>query len=145
MNARSLRTRSAVAARAKDYLGTRWRHMGRSTKGLDCVGLVIVLAKEFGFCPPDLEIPPYNREPDGSLMGYFADNMDRAYEPRLATVCVFSYMGSPYHAGIVVDERRRVIVHAFAHEKRVAMGALDSVRDTRKLVAMWDYRGIEDG
>lgn len=47
---------------AMTYLGCPFLHMGRSRTGLDCVGLLILTAREWGINPVDN--PYYGREPN---------------------------------------------------------------------------------
>lgn len=35
-----------IVAAARSWIGVRWRHQGRSRKGVDCAGLVIEIAKD---------------------------------------------------------------------------------------------------
>lgn len=41
-------TQQDVVQTARDWLGVRWQHQGRSRSGVDCVGLVIRVAHECG-------------------------------------------------------------------------------------------------
>jgi cell wall-associated NlpC family hydrolase len=50
-----------ILDQARTLLGVPWRHMGRSTAGLDCIGLVWLAARQAGVALP--EPPPYAREP----------------------------------------------------------------------------------
>jgi cell wall-associated NlpC family hydrolase len=46
---------------AMKYVGTPFRHMGRSPNGLDCVGLLMLTARDVGHEP--IDNPMYGREP----------------------------------------------------------------------------------
>jgi hypothetical protein len=81
--------RSQIVAKAKSFIGTPWKHQGRTRRSVDCVGLVVAIADELGVLPPDLEIPPYRRVPDGSLEWYFRKHMDR--RPRRRSSRGWSY------------------------------------------------------
>lgn len=140
--------RSEIVVAAKSFLGTPWKHQGRSPKGVDCVGLIYAVAVHLGAIKEgEVEIPPYRRQPDGTLLDYFDRYMDRArltdLKPGMAVI--FEFMGSPYHAGIVTDTRRRAIVHAFAPSKKVVVDMLDNTQKGRKLIRAYDYRGVADG
>ena len=41
--------RIEIVEYARTWLGTKWRHQGRSKQGIDCIGLIIRTAEEFGF------------------------------------------------------------------------------------------------
>ena len=45
------RAESFIAA-ARSYIGTPWRHQGRSGNGVDCVGLVVLAARQCGIEAP---------------------------------------------------------------------------------------------
>jgi hypothetical protein len=51
---------------ARVYCGTPWRHLGRSTTGLDCIGLVLLASHDAGHELPDPA--PYAREPQGTRL-----------------------------------------------------------------------------
>ena len=52
---------AAVLAEARAMVGVPWRHMGRSTAGVDCIGLILLAAFRAGVALP--EPAPYAREP----------------------------------------------------------------------------------
>lgn len=59
-------TAETFVAAARSYVGVPWRHLGRSGTGVDCIGLVLLAAREVG-C--DLLDPaPYAREPQGTRL-----------------------------------------------------------------------------
>ena len=55
-------TRAQVVDAARKWLGTPWRHQGRNTHGIDCVGLVVVVCKGLGISSYD--DTGYGRDPD---------------------------------------------------------------------------------
>ncbi len=56
--------RARVLEEARSYIGTRWEHLGRTPRGLDCVGLVVIVCKTLGLSDYDLQT--YSREPVAS-------------------------------------------------------------------------------
>ena len=56
----------AFVAAARSYVGVPWRHLGRSRTGVDCIGLVLLAAREAGVEMPDPA--PYVREPQGTRL-----------------------------------------------------------------------------
>ena len=140
-------TRTEIADLARSYLGTPWRHQGRSKKGVDCVGLVIAVAMDAGILPRDHPIPPYSRFPDNRLQDYFCSHLVRIPPRQMknGSVLLFSFHGAPWHAGIVVDVHARAIVHAFASARKVVYDYADSRAHGRKLFAAFDYPGVTDG
>jgi cell wall-associated NlpC family hydrolase len=59
-------TPAAIVAQARDYVGVPWRHQGRSRAGVDCVGLVLAVARDFGLPVPAVD--DYGWVPDGARM-----------------------------------------------------------------------------
>jgi len=56
-------TAEAVGAAARAWLGIPWRHQGRSARGVDCAGLVVLVARELGLA--DYDKQTYGRRPEG--------------------------------------------------------------------------------
>ena len=56
----------AFVAAARSYVGVPWRHLGRARTGADCIGLVLLAAREVGVELPDPA--PYAREPQGTRL-----------------------------------------------------------------------------
>jgi cell wall-associated NlpC family hydrolase len=57
-----------VIAEARSYVGVPFRHQGRDRRGLDCVGLVLVVGQTLGLFPRALDLARYGRLPSGELM-----------------------------------------------------------------------------
>jgi cell wall-associated NlpC family hydrolase len=139
--------RSQIVAKAKSFIGTPWKHQGRSRRAVDCVGLVIAIADELGVLPPDLVIPPYRRVPDGSLEVYFKEHMDRRPKTALkpGMVLLHSFMTSPFHASILIDPDTGTIIHGYARHRKVVLDLFKGRKDGMTLHAVYDYRGVQDG
>ena len=56
-------TRQEYIDECRKYLGVRWQHQGRSDKGLDCAGLLIVPAITLGILQPEQNVADYGRTP----------------------------------------------------------------------------------
>jgi hypothetical protein len=56
----------AFVAAARSFVGVPWRHLGRARTGVDCIGLVLLAAREAGVELPDPA--PYAREPQGTRL-----------------------------------------------------------------------------
>lgn len=110
--------RERIVAAARRYVGTPFRHMGRSEHGVDCVGLLIVAAKASGFLPRDYETRNYSRvvNPDvlAADLAQFLRPLPADAAPRPADVALFCVAGSAQHVGLVtatLPEPR--ILHAY--------------------------------
>lgn len=100
-------TRFDVVLEARSWLGTPYEHQHR-VKGhaVDCVGLVIGVARNLGVVPPEFDVNAYPRKPDGStLLARCAEFMDpvRDEDARPGHVLVLAFRRDPQHMGILGD------------------------------------------
>jgi len=114
-------SRDDVVTAARAYVGVPWRHQGRSRRGLDCAGLVVLVAKDLGLS--DYDTTSYRRHAQGqAFVEHFRANMDPVpvAEMRPGDVLLFADGAYPCHAGIV-SERHGVsyLVHAHATRRKV--------------------------
>ena len=99
---------SALADAARGYIGTPFRHRGRSRLGVDCVGLGVLAYADCGVAVPDFRL--YGREPhrDG-LVGRMTAALGEpvAVAPVAVAdlsdgdVAVLRFTAQPHHVGIV--------------------------------------------
>lgn len=122
-------TRDQIVEQARRYLGTRWRHMGRSEIGLDCVGLAVRVANDLG-----LETPrevSYARHPDGTLLPRFREHLEEIQlaEAQDGDLVVFSQVSHPCHCGLLSTRHgARHVIHAHAGRRKVLEEPLDQAR-----------------
>ena len=118
-------TRLDVIECARSFLETPFHHQARlKGVGVDCVGLVIGVARELGLVAPDFDVDAYPRTPDGtSLMHLVNLHMTpiahEAMQP--GDVVVVSFDRDPQHLGILGDYRHGglSIIHAAGNAGRV--------------------------
>lgn len=68
-------TRNEITNIAKDLLGVKYTHQGRSVQGLDCVGFICEIANRLNYSYTDLE--SYRRTPSASkLLELLRENLD---------------------------------------------------------------------
>lgn len=106
---------------ARSYDGTRWRHMGRSRLGIDCVGLVLLAAREVGHAVED--VASYRRGANGyDVVREIAARTVRAdlAAPAEGDILLFRDGLYPCHCGIL-GRRHGVwsLIHAHAKRGRV--------------------------
>lgn len=114
-------TGDRIVAAARGWLGVPWRHQGRSRRGVDCVGLVVCVARELGHEPEDFTA--YARHADTFD---FAERFRRALrevpvaEAQPGDVLVFAERAFPCHCA-VLSRRHGVphLIHAHALRRRV--------------------------
>ena len=92
-----------LADSARKYIGVPFRHRGRTVRHLDCVGLVVIAAKDLG-----REIlhdkPHYGREPnnDGLREHLQMEFGPPASDMRVGDVALIAYNTEvPHHVGII--------------------------------------------
>lgn len=132
-------TRADIVAAARAYLGVRWHHQGRNRAGIDCIGLVIAVARDLGISTYD--ITDYGRIPDGRrLRNEMASQLvpARAMPPEPGDVLLMRFERNPIHAGIVTE---RGMIHAYANMRRVVEHRIDEVW-SRRIVEVFAYKGV---
>lgn len=92
---------------ARMYVGTKFRHRGRSIHGLDCAGLVVLAYRDCGVVVPDFTL--YGREPHkNGLVEHVTAALGQplAAEDRTlmeGDVIVLRFDKEPHHLAIVAD------------------------------------------
>ena len=116
-------SRSEIVETARACLGTPFHHQGRMPGvGLDCVGLVVVVAKKLEAAYTDMRA--YSMRPDGKTlleMLRFNSCLQELSSPDAAQsgdVLVFQFIGPvwPQHVGIRTDKG---MIHTYTALKRV--------------------------
>lgn len=106
-----------VVAEARRWIGVPWLHQGRSRRGVDCIGLLLVVCWRLGLT--DYDITGYGIAPEAPFMLAECDRMMvRTDEPRAGDVLLFRLARNLLHVMLCVNERR--VIHAWAAHGRVA-------------------------
>lgn len=140
-------TRTQIVAKAREYLETPFHHQARlKGVGVDCIGLVICVARELELIAPDFDIQAYPRVPDGkTLMDTARQHMieidKSAVQP--GDVLVISFGALPQHFGIFGDYRNGglSIIHAASNSGKVIETRL-MFSSTMKFVAAFALPGV---
>lgn len=100
---------------ARALKGTRWRHLGRTEAGVDCIGLVLLACRRAGFdlfqhC--DIKVERYSRRPDPRLFDLVQKNCERIEAPLVGSLLFFKFSSDKYarHFGIYTE--RGTVIHA---------------------------------
>lgn len=117
-------TRSDIVAEARTWLGTPWQHQQRLRgQAVDCVGLIIGVARAVGLVAPDWDVTGYSRTPDGTLLQLCDQHLQRIDRSALqpGDVVAVAMDVDPQHLGIVADYRHGglSVIHAASHHGRV--------------------------
>lgn len=138
--------RHRVVEEARGWLQVRWLHQGRTRHGIDCAGLVVMVARALGLS--EYDATNYQRRTTGTLfLKHFSDNMDRkpVQNATPGDVLLFRDGAYPCHASIVAErDGALTIVHAHAPRRKVIEEELDQGDWKSKRIACFSFRGIDD-
>ncbi len=123
-------TRSDIIAAARARVGVRFMHQGRGLEGLDCLGLLLDVARTLNLQLKDgavlpSEIPTYGARPDVTLL---KARLDAALIPvtqdalQPADIVLLKVDGSPRHLAILSDypiPGELGMIHAYAPARQV--------------------------
>lgn len=138
-------SRLDVVATARGWIGTRWRHQGRTREGCDCAGLVLCVARELGLIAPDAcDVVGYPRLPANGMLGLACgQHMARVAAPDVGCVALMRFEREPQHLGIFGDYPGGglSLIHAYASNRKVVEHRLDENWRGR-IVAVFDLPGV---
>lgn len=110
-----------IIAAARRWIGTPWRHQGRSASGVDCVGLLVMIARELGLSVKDET--GYRRRQDGRRL---FDILSRELQLSAITnwkngdIGLFKECGFPVHVGFLArEDTTETVIHAHARRRQV--------------------------
>ena len=143
--------RADVVTAARALIGTPYANHQRLAGpdgGVDCLGLVIMVAWITGLKPLSFDINGYSLQPDGSMLGLCDEHLERIprAQMRHGDVVVVSWGDQQArHVGIVAPHStyagRTAIIHAYPKQKRVTEHRL--VFDSfMRFVAAYKFRGV---
>ena len=95
-------TPAQIVAAARAHLGAPFRHQGRSAAGMDCVGLLVLVARALRH--PHQDVTGYTRRATGmGFLKHFQDHLDEIAPAtaRPGDVLVFVETVYPCHTGIL--------------------------------------------
>lgn len=97
---------NVLVEQARSYIGTPFKHRGRTHRGLDCAGLIVKCYADLGSPIPDLAL--YGRTPfrDGLMehVRSVADDEIPISEMQPGDVAVLVFSKDPHHLAIVGDD-----------------------------------------
>lgn len=110
-----------IVTEARGWLGVPWRHQGRSRGGVDCVGLLVAVARALDL--PHHDSTAYSRRPEGhGFVQHFRDHLTSISIPdaQPGDVLLFAEPAYPCHCGLRTTLRGVPhLLHAHALRRRV--------------------------
>jgi hypothetical protein len=116
-------TRAAFVAECRALLGVRWQHQGRTEKGIDCVGALVLPAIKLGILTPDQDVSNYQRGPKGDALDVMLHKHCRRLanwkEAKEADILAIKYEDQPQHVMVVTRPWNPAwgfhVIHAFGN------------------------------
>ncbi|AFU86579.1 putative NlpC/P60 family cell wall peptidase [Caulobacter phage CcrRogue] len=140
-------TRDDIVTEARRYvaLQTPWRHRGRTERGLDCIGLAVMIFEKYNLEYMDQD--GYARTPDGErFVDVIKAHMTLADPTDLkpGMLVLFNDDARPCHVGILAQKHGvMTLIHATADKKRTVEEIYDRRYAARFRMA-FDFPGVED-
>lgn len=116
--------RDLIVTDARSLIGTPFKHQGRLPGvGIDCVGVLVVIARRRQFVPPTFDVTGYGEQPDGTLLDILDKHLlpvSRA-EMQAGDVVAFVVENEPQHVGVLVPYAHGglALVHASLRSGKV--------------------------
>jgi cell wall-associated NlpC family hydrolase len=132
-------TRAQVVEEARRWIGTPFAHQGRNRHGVDCIGLLVVVARELGLSQYDFG--GYGRVPDGAtILREAATQLEPVPIPERqpADIFVMRWTREPQHLGFISP---RGVIHAWARHGGVVEVSLPDAW-LRRFVACYRIPGV---
>lgn len=142
-------TRDDIMAEARKWVGTPYRQKGRGGDGLDCIGLVVVVAQALGLQFEDrLDYTDWPSQDHQILkvLGQYLKFVPPNAANKAGLVGVFIEQRLPGHVGILTTKHGADhVVHArlTLGARRVTEDALSNVRGELRLIATYAFPGLE--
>lgn len=114
--------RERIVAIARRYVGTPYHHQARVPGiGIDCVGVLVCIARELGVIGPAVDYAAYARNAkDDTLLQILDSHLDRMRSPDIAEpgdVLTFQIGKWPHH--IAIKTGHDTLLHSYAGIGRV--------------------------
>ena len=138
----------AIVTAAREWMGTRFHHQGRKKKqgsapgGVDCLGLLVGVARELNLVSPqgallaEADVQDYGHIPDGKkLQATLGTLMQEVTGSAMQAgdVLLMRFEREPQHLAIVSDHPQGGlgIIHAYAAARKVVEQRLDALWKSR--------------
>lgn len=134
-------------AEARSWKEVPWLHQGRTRQGVDCAGLIIVVAKALSLA--NYDTTDYQRRSHGrAFLQHFKDNMNQKplLDAQPGDVILFRDRQFPCHCAIVAEANGQLtIIHGHVKSRKVVETRLDEGDWFERRVACFEFEDLEDG
>ncbi len=139
-------SRAEIVAEARTHLGTPYLHLQRSSRFMDCVGLIIVIGRKFNL--GDYTREDYDRIPDPVQMeAELKSRLDQIpiIEAKPGDIYWLSFARVPRHVGIIGEYEHggQTLIHSYAEMGRVVEHRIDH-KWRRRICGAFSFRGVTD-
>jgi cell wall-associated NlpC family hydrolase len=132
-----------IVSIARTWLDVPFRHQGRSRHGVDCGGLLLMVATDAGLSVAAPTV--YSMSPDPDMIAdTLQTNCTRLQfrDQHPGDVLLFSFAGEPRHVGIASElAGHPAVIHAWAKPGKVVEHRIDDLWHKR-LRAVYRLRGL---
>jgi hypothetical protein len=150
-------TREKIAAKAREYLGTPYRHQGRvKGRAMDCLGLVICVAEELALA--DAQGKPFRRDQhldypragdSRRLMAEFCGpRLVEVSQVKIGSIVLLRLARDPVHLAIAgTMQKQASLIHVRAsrqrhHSRFFVVEQLIDQKWRNRIVKVFDFPGI---
>ena len=131
-----------LIAEARTYLGVPWQHQGRSKKGVDCVGFILLSFKYVNVYVK--EIRGYSRQPDGKKLKEIMDSQPNLLnvtgaDIKKGDILLLKIIKDPQHVALVTDGNTTKLgmIHSYnGGSKKVIEHSLSDIWK-KKIIAVY--------
>lgn len=148
--------RAQIVAKAREYLGTPFKNQHRMKGkhgGVDCVGLVLLVAEELHISDKDstaLHSTDHLNYTVGASTDILPDCRARLIEKPVmklqpGDVVVIRFMGSNHHSGIISSMHGSLgIIHAYNIDQKCVIEHILDAKWRRRIAGAFEYPGTTD-
>lgn len=114
--------RGQIVEAARKYIGVPWQHQGRNKFGIDCVGLLVLVAKDLGLNPLDITTYSQYYNPEVLIKAFIDNGCQKVIKTKAISgdIMIINIGKVPMHVGILsVKNGVKHIIHSYRPAGRV--------------------------
>ncbi len=139
-------SRQDIEASARKFLHRKWIDKGRGPGGHDCIGLIVLVARDLGLVAPDFDVNGYGRQTDPEALLAEARRHLVEINPLRAArgdVVFLRDQINPTHSAILTE------AHGLPHMVHASLGARQTIEEVfdkdwrRRVTHAFQFPGLE--